>query len=131
MTYPTVVSSVGEVEPADEDRCPANSWRRPALASLACVVAPAGAIAVGVAIHALALAADPQACHGFGCTPAGLGAVMVAYLFAPYALVAAWSLTWIGWAMTRREDDHTNKVACWWPMWALATVTLAMMLASS
>lgn len=85
---------------------------------------------VGVAIHALALAVDPSACHGFGCSPS-VSAVLLVYLFAPFALVAAWLLTWIGWAMTRREDDHTNKVACWWPVWALATVTLAATLASS
>jgi hypothetical protein len=104
------------------DRTP-SSWRRPATACLTTLgLVAAALVAVGVAT-AIEQRVNPPTCFGigFGCTPDAVSTVyLVGFFFAAPVVAAAWLLTAVGWAVTRRRSDQANRTATWWPAWLLA-----------
>jgi hypothetical protein len=99
-----------------------QTWRRPAcagLASLGFVVLTLVVVGVATAIEQ---AVHPPTCFGigFGCTPDAFSTVVLIGMFVGAPVVAvAWTLTVIGWVLTRRRSDRMNRLATWWPAWLL------------
>jgi hypothetical protein len=103
----------------------ASSWQRPATACLATLVLAVLAVVVVGLATAIEQHANPPTCFGlgFGCTPdAYTSAVLVAVFAGAPAVAIAWTLSVVGWMLTRRRSDRTNRWATWWQSWLLAGI---------
>jgi hypothetical protein len=113
------------MDTSGSDHRTARPWRRPTRAVLATLgLVMLTLVVVGVAT-AMEQAAHPPTCFGigFGCTPDAYTTVTLLGMFVGVPVVAvAWTLTVIGWVLTRRRSDRMNRWATWWPAGLLAGV---------